>query len=574
MSVQKNLDKIINKYGFSRYEKVITSGIEKFIESCSESIRENVNDLNDYDLQNLLYLMKYLYQNWSNSERTARLNKQLCFKALFVIILSGKQTLGWRQLLKQVANQIAENWEISPNEYPFLTEEEKDKISSSIDIISQQDDINTKFLSLKFKKTVPEPNFSFSPNKIYNEFIETYKIFCRYPEEVRNNAESLKAIFIAVKEQNITKAFPAILKTLPLHFCTIEINRLLSQIQTPTTTETENGFLSEKKTTLALAKKLFIKGENSEDYKPIPVWAEWFFQAGQKIAMLGSNSDNITIGFSLPTRAYAGLFFLLGYETWNAEKMMQEHGGNELHFNRLSKCEQDEALLIWANNHWKRCWFKGVAAAAGEKCITVEVPGAERRQYKGYISEANIAKLRKAVDPEREVAPNQLGFEMSGFDSLVSYYNKRENDILQFLTQEKLPYYVIGNISALKKETEQEKLYVQSTGEYTEISFQHILRFKNFMTDFDLPRGIILRSQQSLDSHTHVADTVVYDGSLAFLNCQGDISGNMEIVFLDRTEPQFSSACGELMTRYYNREDDVYLFDKIPASVELVAFKE
>lgn len=247
-------------------------------------------------------------------------------------MLTGKHAPEWRQLLEQGVNQIAENWEISPDEYPFLTEEEKDKILSLVDVISQHDEIHAKFLLLKFEKTVSEPDFYFSPDRIYDEFIETYKTFCRYPEAGKNDAESLKAMFIAVKEQNITKAFPAILKTLPLHFCTIEIRRLLSQIPVPKKKETATGFLSENNTTFAFGKTLFIKGENSEDYKPIPIWAEWFFQAGQKAAMAGSTCHNLIIGFSLPTRAYAGLFFLLGYETWNAEKMMLKQGENKIYY--------------------------------------------------------------------------------------------------------------------------------------------------------------------------------------------------------------------------------------------------
>ena len=55
---------------------------------------------------------------------------------------------------------------------------------------------------------------------------------------------------------------------------------------------------------------------------------------------------------------------------------------------------------------------------------------------------------------------------------------------------------------------------------------------------------------------------------------QGDIQSNTEIIILDRTEPQFSSACGELMARYVDRADDVKLFDEFLNSLEVIAFKE
>lgn len=575
MLAQQDLDKIINECGIFRYENAIIHGFDKFINSCSESIRKKGNDLNNDDLQNLLYLLKYLYQHWLSSDSKSRLNKQVCLKILFIFLMTEKRISELRQLLEQSVHQIAANWEISPAGYPFLSEEEKDKIVSQLDAISQNANVHAKFLSLKFEKTVPEPDFYFSPERIYDEFIETYNTFCSYYEADKNDAGYLKAIFIAIKEQNITKAFPGILKTLPLHFCTIEASKSLSQVAAPRKSEIVNAFLSGKNTVFSSRKRLFIKGKNSADYKPIPIWAVWFFMAGQKSAMESSTCHNITAGFSLPTRAYAVLFFLLGYETWNAEKIMREKGENKSYFNCLSNCKQNEALLIWDNKRWKRCWFQGVEIREGGKFIKVQVPGAEKRQHIKSVSETSIATLRKAVDPERKVAVNQIGFEMSGIDSLISYYNKKENDILQFLIKDKSSYAVVGNISILKKETEQEKFYSRSNGKYTEMSFQHIIRFKNFMTDFDLSRGIILSSQQSKDSHPAAPyDAVVYDGSLAYLNRQGDIKGNMEIVFLDRTELQFSSACGQLLARYYDREDDVNLVDEIPDFVELIAFKE
>lgn len=320
-------------------------------------------------------------------------------------------------------------------------------------------------------------------------------------------------------------------------------------------------------------KELFIKTETPEQFKPIPKWAEFFVLAGKKVAdITATDSENFIIGFSLPTKFYAALFFLLGYEICNAEKAMLAPEGNHSYFSYLSECEVGEALLILHNNRWKRCWFKGVETIANDNYIKVEVPGSNT--FCDFIPVLNIFKLRKAVDPERSVAANQIGFELSGLDSLIQFYNKKESDILRFLVAEEYSYTLIGNISTLGKEIEHEKIYFSSKDKYSEISFQNILRFKNFMTDFDLARGIILSIKNSQTSPFDVSRAVIYDGSLAYLNHQGDIRSKTQIVFLDRTEPQFSTACSELMVQYFDRSDDVKLFDDIPDSVEVVTFKE
>ena len=186
----------------------------------------------------------------------------------------------------------------------------------------------------------------------------------------------------------------------------------------------------------------------------------------------------------------------------------------------------------------------------------------------------NIFTLRKAVDPEREVAANQIGFEMTGYETLLKYYNKGENEILRLQIKNKYSFIVIGNILSIQNEIKKGEIFFNSDERATPLSFQDIIRFKNFMTDFDLYRGVVLSTKESKEADCHTSDTVIYDGSLSYVNRQGDIQSKLEIVFLDRTEPQFSNACSELMTRYYDRNDELNLFDKVPASIEVIAFKE
>jgi len=573
MLSERNLDKIICECGYTAFENSIFCGLDRYLDRCSEVIREKEKDLVENEIHNLLYLMKFLWQHWPDTEKQLRINKQLCLKVLFIILLSSKHVREWRQLLVESVKQVSKYWGISPDDYPFLSDQEKLKILNQVDNIFQEKDIHSKFSLIEFKKTMlPDAVFYYLSEKVYNNFIESYRILCRYPKKNNITVRYLKAFFIAVKEHNIVKNFPSILKTLPLYFCATEIRSLLSHISIEHTVSNIKSIISDNKSDFTWGTKLFVKGKKEDDYELIPIWAEWFFIIGQKAAMQVTTSRKMVIGFSLPTRAYAALFFLLGYETINAEKRMKENEKNNAYFNYMSKCEHNEALLICENKRWKRCWFKGLINEAGKEFIKVEVPGVNK--YTDLISCSDIVKLRKAVAPEREVADRQIGFETSGIDSLINYYNKKKNEILKFLFKPEISYAVFGNISNLKNEIEHEKLYLNSGGEYTEFSFQHILRFKNFMSEFDLYRGIILSNQKSEELYQYTPQTVIYDGSLAYLNHQDDIKSGMEIVFLDCTEPQFSSACSELMARYCDRQNDVNLVDSIPSAVELVAFRE
>jgi len=280
-------------------------------------------------------------------------------------------------------------------------------------------------------------------------------------------------------------------------------------------------------------KKIFIKSDHQEQYNTIPQWAESFVQTGKKVAtMIDDECSNIVIGFSLPTRSYAMLFFLLGYESWLAEKEFTIVKQDHSYFKKISESEQDEALLLLDNKHWKRCWYKGTVTIEGNKLIKVDVPGSEKAKHTRYISMPEIVSLRKAVDPERKVAANQTGFGMKGFETLVEYYNRKDYEILQFLINGKPSYVVFGSKSIIEKEVKQMDLFCISDNEHMKMPIQHILRFKNLMTDFDLYRGNIFSSKEYYGLPTDMSKSpiVIYDSSLAYLNREGTIQSKIEII--------------------------------------------
>jgi len=577
MLVQNKLDQIINECGLSRFEEVISSNIGHFIEKCSLAIRNERNLYNETDLRNLLYVMKYLHENQSKTQKTFRLNKQMCIKVLFVILLNEKQSPNWKKILEEGGKVIAESWTTGPCDFPFLSVKQQDEIMLLVDRISLRKDLHTRFLLIKQNKENLEALFYFIQDEIYGEFIEIYEKICHYPDRQEESVKQLEAIFVLIEEQNrdlnISKELPAILKSLPFRFCILKIHRLYLQLAT-IKENVKTNYLYSTELEGSIHKKAFFVKTDVNDYECIPTWAEFFFVSGQRLAKVAdATNDRLVIGFSLPSKYYAVLFLLLGYETWKAENTFNKHGEEEkAYFKELSKCTPDEALLILRKQRWRRCWFKGIDKVAGEECIKVDVPGSKK--YYSYVPIQKIFKLRKAVDPERTIAANQIGFEMTGYVTLLKYYNQKGNKILRYLNQKTPSFIVIGNIRSLQNEIKKAKIFFNSDGDVTPLSFQDIIRFKNYMGVFDLPRGVVISTKESEETGSHFSDTVIYDGSLSYVNRQGDFQSNLEIVVLDRTDPQFSNACSALMARYYDRADELNLFNGIPASIEVVAFKE
>ena len=122
----------------------------------------------------------------------------------------------------------------------------------------------------------------------------------------------------------------------------------------------------------------------------------------------------------------------------------------------------------------------------------------------------------------------------------------------------------------LKKEIEEIQLF----SEKKKGSLQDILRIKNFMSEFTFPKSEILSSQKSVEKYAKSPGVLIFDGSRNFLKYQARLKSPVEIVFLDRTENDFSDATGELMERYYNRESELSLFKERPLPIEIITFTE
>jgi hypothetical protein len=178
--------------------------------------------------------------------------------------------------------------------------------------------------------------------------------------------------------------------------------------------------------------KLCHLDKHSGEYLSLPLWGKWLFHLGQKVAATRKLEKKVVIGVTLPTQSYAVLFFLLGLETINASELLKVDNSDQ-YFDEIASSKNNDALLIFDNKRWKRCWFLGVENIRDEMCIKTNVPGAEKRKHINYITKNRIHRLRRAVDPDRKVANGQVGFEMTGFDSLKLYLGSTEKETLRYL---------------------------------------------------------------------------------------------------------------------------------------------
>ncbi|MBC2705602.1 hypothetical protein [Desulfobacula sp.] len=563
-----------NRY-LSAFEGSLTAGYFSFIENCSNSITSNKSLYSFEDIKKITYIFKFLKDQWLLTDKDIRALKKTVLERLFLLFLTKKKIKNKKQIIDNLVYQIGEKWCFCEEDFPYLDDEEKNDLKKTISI-SPSNETDSMFADLKFVKRIPSNDILQIFPDFFKKIEKTYADFNRKIDCYKNEDQALiKSIFISIIENKLQEDYPGYTKFLTYQFFLSEIDIINNETFDIRNSDSDMKVVFRDLSSCYVSNKIYIKN-SSDRHQSLPDWALWFFKAGQRTALLPENNTEIVIGFSLPSRSYAALFFLLGYETESAIRRMGFDGSNNEYFHSITGMEQSTPLLIWDNDRWKRCFSKGIMEFEGQKMFSVSVPGTENRRHDRIIPEAHIHLFREAVHPERKVGDHQVGYAMRGFDFFRNYYCKNEKKLLKYLIESKDRFTIVGNKTTLKNEIDNLPVYLNLAEDWLEGSIQDIIRLDNYLfSEYDLSKGTVL-SSDSLEDSNHQSGLVVFDGSMPFLKHFDDIECDKKIVFLDRCDHQFSTARNVFIDQHYSdRENDeeMILLKTVPETIEMIMFE-
>ncbi len=566
----------------SAFERFLSEGLYHFIEKCSLSLIENKPNYPDDIIVSFLYTFKFLNDKWPDTSKSVRTLKKNTLEMLYRLLICQNQTQEETNVLKRITDEIEAYWSLKLSDFPFIRAHEEREIVNQI-IPDDIESVEHEFSGLNFGREISSNKFlSFDPafiSKFEHQFDISKKNFGRFEPQ---DQLMLKILFIGIIKNKLAEIYPGITLLLPLNCLLKEIKRINRSVidQTPQSSETTEPVSFKLQDSCSIPENLFIKNSSGK-YRTVPDWARWLFHAGETLAAIRQEKKNIVLGLSLPTRAYAALFLLIGFETWNARQNFKMEKKECEYFKSLIQLEENTPLLIWDNGKWKRCFAKGGETVNNQKMFTVNVLGTNKKGHTRSVPKEGIFRIREALDPKREVGEHQLGYSMRGFDFLRRYYDKNDEDILNYLISNESQFALVGSKAALKNEGEGLPIFLKILEKRKEKwisgSLLDILRINPFlMSEFDLARGTVL-SHDTVESYNGGPGLIVFDGSLPFLNHYDDLDADMKVVIFDRSEPRFSEASRIMLDQYYadrENEDDMLLCEKLPESVEAIMFEE
>jgi hypothetical protein len=501
---------------------------------------------------------------------------------LFSLLICQEQIKEKISDLQKTTDDIEKNWGLKLSDFPFIKDNEEKEIINKISP-DNIESIEHEFLRLNFSKELSKNRFLKADPTIIenlsNQFDISQKNFGRYTPQ---DELILKILFTGAIKNELAEIYPGITIILPLNCLLKEIEKINCSVSVKKTQppEIKEPISFKVPDSCYFPENIFIKNSSGK-YRTFPDWAVWLFHIGEKMAIIHQEKKNIVLGLSLPNRAYAALFFLLGFETWNARQSFKMEKYESEYFNCMLQVEENTPLLIWEKERWKRCFARGTTNIKNQEMFIVNVPGTDNKRHDRFIPKEKIFRIRGAVDPQREVGEHHFGHSMRGFEFLRRYYDKNEEEILNYLLSNEARFALVGSKTALKNEGEGlpvfMKILEKRKEEWLTGSLLDILRINPLiLSEFDLSRGTLL-NHETVESYNDCLYLIVFDGSLSFLNHYDDLDSDMKVVIFDRNEPRFSDASRIMLDQYYadrENEEDMLLCEKLPESVEVIMFEE
>lgn len=308
-------------------------------------------------------------------------------------------------------------------------------------------------------------------------------------------------------------------------------------------------------------------------WEPLPKWCRFFISLGETIGGFSKDSS-FFVALSLPTRAYAAAFTVLGIIVSRFTQIMLL-GHNEAYFEEL--CSLDPGTPLIYTNRGKH--FKAVLYSinSAQKEITIRYGGSKELPEHIIVSQQYADRI-SVTDGQFSIPKYQKGKDILPAKEFVGSILPPELDVAKFATIQKCECVWVGNRTNINQEINDTELAVQEGDRIgAQGTLQDLIRMKHLVGSASpfLTETIPATSKDPSYRSTKKPFAVIFDGAKGFINWREHFTQSNWIVLLDRTEPEFESGVNLVNQLYFNRSADPtnVIEQKYPPGVELMTFR-
>lgn len=317
---------------------------------------------------------------------------------------------------------------------------------------------------------------------------------------------------------------------------------------------------------------------SGERWLTLPRWAAFYLELGVQLGTLPLSSNNVVVALVVPTRAYVAAFIAAGIVLVRAAHPEASNSA-EQHVKQLKELAPGTPVYLRQEKR-REGVFQGVATGFGKTYFKIQVDSSRNKTIDS-IPEEKAHQIEIRTVESVKLPKNQNGRERREIAPLV--LGLLDGHSMRFVSESCSDCVVIGNLTALKQECEEQRLALRTTGsqnsQFLKGALLDIVRPRRFLPATAAHRSYILpaSSSQRLSqmASSYNPHCTIFDGSYSYLKLHHAWRQSHSVIILDRTDARFDEATLQVNTAYLDREENQHSFSvpTVPAGVEIMHFE-
>jgi hypothetical protein len=312
----------------------------------------------------------------------------------------------------------------------------------------------------------------------------------------------------------------------------------------------------------------FVQGSGGQ-WGRLPDWARFMLALGDALASEDAADGRMTVGVTVPTRAFAAALAAAGFVLRRNADDPMEPGDAEEHFARLAAQPSGTAITLQQGERIHDGRLLGIVERNGSELIQLET-----RKMVRYLPKTLALQVRITGEdhaPEhlraRRVQVPALLRALIGVDAATTFLMTARADCV-----------IAGTLAALHEELTEEPLAPTLAGfSPPSGTLQEVVRVRDLPGASRHFRTVIVPAS----SPVHEADQglapklVIFDGGRPYLRLRHLWPAAHRLVIIDRSVGTAEEAADELSMAFIDRRSDSDLLESLgaPSSIEAFAFR-
>ena len=303
----------------------------------------------------------------------------------------------------------------------------------------------------------------------------------------------------------------------------------------------------------------------------LPIWAEFFLELGAGLAEFRADGVRYVAALALPTRSYAVPFLGVGFSFayfQTCSEVSQEH------INLIRGLPNGASVrYLDGNGRLKKAIKRDLMSYQGRELVGIQDEGEGNKTV--YLPLEKISRVEVSDEQDIHLPKRQKGRRIEPPSPLLGALLADRSYEYVFQTVE---YgVVIGSFSSICEESQAELLFRSERGPTRKGSLQELFRLEGTSPASTGHRFAMHHASNVAPPNGRLCGkypVAIFDGSNSFTKWKEHYRTHNWIIALDRTEPNFAVAAGQVNLEYANRSEEglAGLSLPVPLGVELMLF--